>query len=131
MSSNTVSTAGSPSQVISRADARAQNVAPSGPLQMQQHIIGAAVLLERAAQAFAVREIVIVVGGREADRLLRSGTPNISDVRLLIATTAVIAQAADDRGKRTDIEKMFERTGRHRWCGPYRLLRDRAAAVRE
>ena len=57
MSSKTVSTAGSFSQVTSRADARAQNVPPFGCRSSSSTLSARAVALERLGQPLAVRRV--------------------------------------------------------------------------
>ena len=87
MSSNTVSTAGSLSQVISRADARAQNVPPFGFLRCSSTSSALPGLL-RAARRSRSRcvEVDVVVGGGQPDGSACE-MPNISELRLLMAMT--------------------------------------------
>ena len=82
-------------------------------LQVQQHIVGAPGLLERHAQAFAMRDVGVVIGGGLPDRVGVRNAEHLG-VALVDRNDRVVAQPADHRRKRTDIEKLFERAGHER-----------------
>ncbi len=93
--------------------------------QLEQHVIGGAAALERLGQLLAVRRVDVIVGGEEPDGLGMRHAEHFGGP-LVDGEDGLVAQPADDRRERADIEELLEeRCGHH---GVRRFARPTSAA---